>query len=57
MLPQEADAIVADTINGSYHAFTGPIKNQQGQVVVQDGARMSDDDLLKINWDVEGVSA
>jgi len=57
MLRQEADAIVADTINGSYHAFTGPIKNQQGQVVVQDGARMSDDDLLKINWYVEGVSA
>jgi basic membrane protein A and related proteins len=57
MLRQEADTIVADTINGSYHAFTGPIKNQQGQVVVQDGARMSDDDLLKINWYVEGVSA
>ena len=28
MLRQEADTIVAGTINGSYHAFTGPIKNQ-----------------------------
>ena len=56
-LRQEADAIVAGTINGSYHAFTGPIKNQQGQVVVQDGARLSDDELLKMNWYVEGVSA
>jgi len=56
-LRQEADAIIAGTINGSYHAFTGPIKNQKGEVVVQDGARMSDDDLLKMNWYVEGVTA
>jgi basic membrane protein A and related proteins len=56
-LRQEADAIIVDTINGSYHAFTGPIKNQQGEVMVQDGARMSDDALLKMNWYVEGVSA
>jgi basic membrane protein A and related proteins len=56
-LRQEADAIIAGTINGSYHAFTGPIKNQQGEVVVQDGVRMSDDALLKMNWYVEGVSA
>jgi len=56
-LRQEADAIIAGTINGSYHAFTGPIKNQKGEVVVQDGARMSDDDLLKMNWYVEGVNA
>jgi basic membrane protein A and related proteins len=56
-LRQEADAIIAGTISGSYHAFTGPIKNQQGEVVVQDGARMSDDDLLKMNWYVEGVTA
>ena len=56
-LRQEADAIIAGTINGSYHAFTGPIKNQQGEVVVQDGVRLSDDDLLKMNWYVEGVTA
>ena len=56
-LRQEADAIIAGTINGSYHAFTGPIKNQKGEVVVQDGARMSDADLLKMNWYVEGVTA
>ncbi len=56
-LRQEADAIIAGTINGSYHAFTGPIKNQKGEIVLQDGARMSDDDLLKMNWYVEGVTA
>ena len=56
-LRQEADAIVAGTINGSYHAFTGPIKNHKGELVVQDGARLSDDDLLKMNWYVEGVTA
>jgi basic membrane protein A len=56
-LRQEADAIIAGTINGSYHAFTGPIKNQKGEGVVQDGVRMADADLLKMNWYVEGVSA
>jgi simple sugar transport system substrate-binding protein len=49
-LRQEADAIIAGTINGSYHAFAGPIKNRKGEVVVQDGAHMSDADLLKMNW-------
>jgi len=56
-LRQGADAIIAGTINGSYHAFTGPIKNQKGEVVVQDGVRMADADLLKMNWYVEGVTA
>jgi simple sugar transport system substrate-binding protein len=56
-LRQEADAIIAGTINGSYHAFTGPIKNQKGEVVVQDGVRIADADLLKMNWYVEGVTA
>jgi basic membrane protein A and related proteins len=56
-LRQEADAIITGTINGSYHAFTGPIKNQKGEVVVQDGVRMADADLLKMNWYVEGVTA
>ena len=32
-------------------------QNQQGEVLVQEGARMSDDDLLKMNWYVEGVTA
>jgi hypothetical protein len=40
-----------------YHAFTGPIKNHKGEVMVQDGTRMSDADLLKMNWYVEGVIA
>jgi simple sugar transport system substrate-binding protein len=57
VLRQEADAIIAGTMNGSYHAFTGPIKNQKGEVVVQEGARLSDEDLLKMNWYVEGVTA
>src|SRR5262249_36303122 len=56
-LRQEADAIIAGTINGSYHAVTGTIKNQQGEVAVQDGARMPDDELLKMNWYVESVTA
>jgi simple sugar transport system substrate-binding protein len=56
-LRKECDAMVADTISGKFHAFTGPIKNQKGEVVVKAGERMSDADLLKMNWYVEGVKA
>jgi simple sugar transport system substrate-binding protein len=56
-LRKEGDAIVADTISGKYHAFTGPIKNQKGEVVVKAGERMSDADLNKMDWYVEGVRA
>ncbi|WP_341702481.1 BMP family ABC transporter substrate-binding protein [Ferrovibrio sp.] len=56
-LRKEADAMVADTISGKFHAFTGPIKNQKGEVVVKAGERMSDGDLLKMDWYVEGVKA
>ena len=56
-LRKECDAMIADTISGKFHAFTGPIKNQKGEVVVKAGERMSDGDLLKMNWYVEGVKA
>ena len=37
------------------HPFDGPIKDQSGKVVVSEGERLSDEDLLKMDWYVEGV--
>ena len=41
--------------DGSLHPFQGPISNQDGQEVVPAGSVLSDADLLKLEWYVEGV--
>ncbi|MEM7223334.1 MAG: BMP family ABC transporter substrate-binding protein [Pseudomonadota bacterium] len=50
-----AEKTVAGIMDGSIHPFAGPIKNQAGEVVVQEGDVVSDEELLKMNWYVEGV--
>ncbi len=50
-----ADKIKASIVDGSFHPFQGPIKNQKGELVVKEGEVISDADLLKLNWYVEGV--
>jgi basic membrane protein A len=45
------DAIAA----GELHPFAGPIKNQAGELVVAEGEVVSDEDLLGMNWYVEGI--
>lgn len=37
-----------------FDPFTGPIKDQDGVVRVQPGRRLSYDELLTIDWFVEG---
>jgi simple sugar transport system substrate-binding protein len=54
---QAADATRDSIIAGTLHPFTGPIKNQAGEVKIAEGATMSDEDLLKIDWYVAGVEA
>ncbi len=48
---EAADAIKSGTL----HPFTGPIKNQEGTVVVKDGEVLDDGALLGMDWYVEGV--
>jgi basic membrane protein A len=38
-----------------YTIFTGPLKDQKGEVRVPEGQTMSDQDILGMNWFVEGV--
>jgi len=45
----------ASIINGSLKIFKGPIHNQNGELKVADGFRMSDDDVWNMNWFVQGV--
>lgn len=60
------DAIPADVVelaesvrkgieDGSVHPFTGPIKNQAGEVVVPEGEVADDGLLLGMNFYVEGI--
>ena len=50
-----ADKVKASIIDGSFHPFQGPIKNQKGELVVKEGEILSDADLSKLKWYVEGV--
>lgn len=51
----EAETIVDSIKDGSFHPFTGPIKNQAGEVVIAEGEVMSNEDLAGMNWYVEGM--
>ena len=42
-------------IDGSVHAFQGPIKDQSGKIVVKAGERANDGMLAGMNFYVEGV--
>jgi simple sugar transport system substrate-binding protein len=52
---QLADEVKQSIIDGTLHPFQGPIKNQNGELVVKAGEVISDKDLLSLNWYVEGV--
>ncbi len=40
---------------GSLHPFQGPVRNQNGEVVVAEGGAMTDEQLLRMEYYVEGV--
>lgn len=42
---------------GSFHPFAGPVKDQGGKDVVPAGRNMTDDELGKMNFYVEGVAS
>ncbi len=50
-----ADDVKQSIIDGSFHPFQGPIKNQKGELVVKAGEVISDKDLTGLSWYVEGV--
>jgi basic membrane protein A len=50
-----ADEVKQSIVDGSFHPFQGPIKNQKGELVVKAGEVVSDKELLGLSWYVEGV--
>ncbi len=53
----EAEAVKQGIIDGTLHPFAGPIKDQTGKLRVPEGEHLSDEELLKMDWYVEGVQA
>jgi len=51
----EVESVKAMISDGSFHPFQGPIRNQAGEMAVPEGETLSDDELLKMEWYVEGV--
>lgn len=51
----EAKNMVEGMRNGTFHAFAGPIKNQQGELIVKAGEILPQDQIASMNWYVEGI--
>ena len=60
-LSEEQSAAVNQVIDaisaGELHPFTGPLKDQAGELKVMDGVTMTEQELAGMNWFVEGVGA
>lgn len=52
----EAEAMIAAITDGSYHPFTGPINKQDGSVFLADGEVATDEQLVSMNFYVEGMT-
>jgi simple sugar transport system substrate-binding protein len=52
-----AEATKEGIIAGTLHPFDGPVKNQEGEVVIPEGEHPSDEELQQMDWYVEGVQA
>jgi basic membrane lipoprotein Med (substrate-binding protein (PBP1-ABC) superfamily) len=48
-------ALKADVISGKVFPFTGPIKNQNGDIVVKDGEKPEEATLQAMDYLVQGV--
>ncbi len=58
-MPNEVKALAMETeamiSSGQLHPFKGPIYNQEGEMVIDEGEVLDDGTLLGMNWYVQGV--
>ncbi len=58
-VPAEVKDLVEDykqkILSGEWDVFTGPIKDQDGNIRVAEGQKMTDEEMLSMDWFVEGV--
>ena len=52
---QEADQVKNAIIAGELHPFAGPIYNQAGELVVAEGQHLSDEQILHMDYYVQGI--
>lgn len=52
---KEVETYTAKIKDGSFHVFSGPLKDQAGNVKVAENTTMSDKEMLTMDWFVEGV--
>jgi len=59
LVPQDVrdlvDAEREKIVSGEWDVFWGPLKNRKGEVVAAEGEKMSDQEMLNMNFFVEGV--
>ena len=47
--------LLSGLINGSFYEFTGPLYDQKGKLRVPKGKRMTLQQILTVDWLVQGV--
>lgn len=52
----KVEAAKAKIISGEWDVFTGPLYDQKGELKLAEGERMSDADMLALQWFVKGVN-
>jgi simple sugar transport system substrate-binding protein len=52
----EAEGMIAAITAGEYHPFTGPINKQDGSVFLAEGEVATDEQLVTMNFYVEGIT-
>ncbi|KZN13293.1 MULTISPECIES: BMP family ABC transporter substrate-binding protein [Marinomonas] len=59
-LPADVKAKIKETYaaikSGELKPFTGPIKDNKGNIVVPEGHSLTDEELAQVNWYVEGIT-
>ena len=59
LAPEGAEEKVATAVEkikpGDWDVFTGEVKDENGHVKVKSGEKLTDQQLLSIDWFVEGV--
>jgi basic membrane protein A and related proteins len=50
-----AEKVRKGIIAGEHHPFAGPIRNQAGELVVAEGEQLSDEEILRMDYYVQGI--
>ena len=53
----KVDATIEAIGSGEFHPFTGPLKDQSGELRVPEGETMTKEELAGMDWYVEGMTA